>query len=477
MNMAAYFKDTKGESRSLTHVFVISHTAIPKGRIPVYVEFVCAYKPHKADPHRVRMMVGGNIIEYPGEVTTKTDNLTVTNAILNIVCSTKAALYMNMDITNYYLGTPLERYEYVRISVNMVPEDIMNEYNLHALVHNGYLYVEVQKGMYGLPQAGLLANILLAKRLAKHGYSPVSHTHGLWTHKWRPIKFYLVVDDFGVMYFSREHVEHLQAALQENYEILTDWDRALYYGIKITWVYTSRTVDLSMPGYILAVLHRFQHPPPGAPATCFIQNAAYQLWRQSEICCTSVHIHTINWLSPILCQSSRFNNARSPQHVGICASTRHSRHRRCNTSATRLLRHSPRRRRPLSFIRHGTTSQQRCIIFVRTIGVKPHQRSFLSGQQRRPPTTYQWTNPMLVQYHQTCYVLRRGSRGGINLQQCKRSSAIATRVRRNGTPTAPNSNSNRQFDSLWNFEQQVEPKRSKAVDMHFYWVRDRIAQK
>jgi hypothetical protein len=46
---------------------------------------------------------------------------------------------MNMDIKNYYLGTPLERYEYVRIPVSMVPEDIMDEYNLHALVHNGYL--------------------------------------------------------------------------------------------------------------------------------------------------------------------------------------------------------------------------------------------------------------------------------------------------------------------------------------------------
>jgi hypothetical protein len=122
------------------------------------------------------MTVEGNIIEYPGEVETKKADLTVTKTILNSVCSTKAALYMNMDIENYYLGTPLERYEYVHIPISMVPAEIMDEYNLHALVHNGYLYVEVPKGMYGLPQAGLLANVLLAKRLAKHGYSPVPHT-------------------------------------------------------------------------------------------------------------------------------------------------------------------------------------------------------------------------------------------------------------------------------------------------------------
>jgi hypothetical protein len=56
------------------------------------------------------MTVGGGRVEYPGEVTTKTADLTVTKAILNSVCSTKGALYMNIDIHNYYLGTPLERY-------------------------------------------------------------------------------------------------------------------------------------------------------------------------------------------------------------------------------------------------------------------------------------------------------------------------------------------------------------------------------
>jgi hypothetical protein len=70
---------------------------------------------------------------------------------------------MNMEIKYYYLGTPLECYEYVRIPISMVPEEILTEYSLHALIHDGYIYVEVRKGMYGSPQAGLLANILLAK--------------------------------------------------------------------------------------------------------------------------------------------------------------------------------------------------------------------------------------------------------------------------------------------------------------------------
>jgi hypothetical protein len=67
------------------------------------------------------------------------------------------------------------------------------------------------------------------------------------------------------MYVGREHAEHLKAALEENYEISTDWTGGLYCGIKLQWDYETCTVDLSMPGYISAVLHRFQHPKPERP--------------------------------------------------------------------------------------------------------------------------------------------------------------------------------------------------------------------
>ena len=53
----------------------------------------------------------------------------------------------------------------------------MSEYNLAPLVHNGYIYAEVQKGMYGLPQAGYIANECLTKFLAPHGYALVPVTH------------------------------------------------------------------------------------------------------------------------------------------------------------------------------------------------------------------------------------------------------------------------------------------------------------
>ena len=60
--------------------------------------------------------------------------------------------------------------------------------------------MEIQKGMYGLPQAGKIANDKLKLHLAKFGYKPAPITLGLWSHQTRPLQFSLVVDDFGIKY-------------------------------------------------------------------------------------------------------------------------------------------------------------------------------------------------------------------------------------------------------------------------------------
>ena len=103
-----------------------------------------------------------------------------------------------------------------------MPEDIIQQYNLREkATPDGWIYVAVKKGMYGLPQAGILAQELLKTRLNAHGYQQSKFTPGLWTHKWRPICFSLVVDDFGVKYVGKEHADHLVSVIKENYEVPT----------------------------------------------------------------------------------------------------------------------------------------------------------------------------------------------------------------------------------------------------------------
>ena len=122
----------------------------------------------------------------------------------------------------------------MRMKLELFPDDVIEEYNLRGKVEpNGYVYIEVRKSMYGLPQAGLLAQKLLEKRLAKHGYKQSVVTPGLWTHGWRPICFSLAVDDFGVKYVSEEHAAHLVAALKETYDIEVHEKGEKYVGISI----------------------------------------------------------------------------------------------------------------------------------------------------------------------------------------------------------------------------------------------------
>ncbi len=93
-----------------------------------------------------------------------------------------------LDVKDFYLNTPMKRYEYMRIKITDIPEEIIEHYTLREIVTEyGYVYCEIQKGMYGLPQAGIIAQELLQERLAKVGYHQSQIVPGLWTHKMRNI--------------------------------------------------------------------------------------------------------------------------------------------------------------------------------------------------------------------------------------------------------------------------------------------------
>jgi hypothetical protein len=100
---------------------------------------------------------------------------------------------MMMDIKNYYIGTPLPRFEYMKMLLSRFPEEIIQKYNLNALAVDGWVYIEIRKGMYGLKKSGLLANQLLQTRLAPFGYYPAWHTPGIWLQKTRPISLLTIL--------------------------------------------------------------------------------------------------------------------------------------------------------------------------------------------------------------------------------------------------------------------------------------------
>ena len=95
-------------------------------------------------------------------------------------------------------------------------------------MYNGYIFARVTNGMYVLSQAGRIANDTLVQHMAPYGYHTSKNTPGLWTHDSRPIKFTLVVDDFGVKYSVKEHALHLKSALEEKYKVTTDQEGKLF---------------------------------------------------------------------------------------------------------------------------------------------------------------------------------------------------------------------------------------------------------
>eukprot|EP00957_Ditylum_brightwellii_P044213 3354904-Ditylum_brightwellii.AAC.1 len=92
-------------------------------------------------------MVGSDRINYPHDVSTPTADAITAKCVINSTISTPGAKFMCLDIKNFYLGTPMDWYEYMWLPVEIIPEEIMN----------------------------ILANKLLTERLATKGYMPCCH--------------------------------------------------------------------------------------------------------------------------------------------------------------------------------------------------------------------------------------------------------------------------------------------------------------
>jgi hypothetical protein len=53
-----------------------------------------------------------------------------------------------MDIKDFYLNTPMSRFEYMRLRTADMPDDVIEHYHLRdKATHDGYVYCEIQKGM------------------------------------------------------------------------------------------------------------------------------------------------------------------------------------------------------------------------------------------------------------------------------------------------------------------------------------------
>ena len=120
--------------------------------------------------YRTCLKVVGNLIKYPGGVSTGTSYLTMEKLLFRSNISTQEESFMCHGINNFYVGTPIEHYAYIHLPINIIPEEIITQYNLRATEKKLYVYDDIRKLMYGLPQARRIENDFLTQNLAPHGY-------------------------------------------------------------------------------------------------------------------------------------------------------------------------------------------------------------------------------------------------------------------------------------------------------------------
>jgi hypothetical protein len=244
-------------TKTQTGRFVSARTKPLLQRV-AYARIVCRLK-HRISglsEHRVRITYGrttpGESI-YSGDLAAYTASMSTVKLLLNAVVS-EDAKFLTTDITDFYLGTPIGTPEYMWIPYKYFSPQLISQYNLQHLHHNGLILMELNKSIYGLPQAGILSQRRLLDHLSLHGYNECPQTSCLFRHTTKNIYFTLVVDDFAIKYHMQEDVDHLLSTLQQFYTLRTDWHASSYLGLTIAYVPGSGSLTISMPSYVHTAL-------------------------------------------------------------------------------------------------------------------------------------------------------------------------------------------------------------------------------
>jgi len=112
-----------------------------KGKKVAYAKIVYTIQLQKAETHRIRMTIEGNLLNYDGNIKALTVDLVTMKLLLNSVLSTPGAKFMTINIKNFYLETDLKDKQYIFLLAELVPEEIMLKYNLYSKVHNSNIYI------------------------------------------------------------------------------------------------------------------------------------------------------------------------------------------------------------------------------------------------------------------------------------------------------------------------------------------------
>jgi hypothetical protein len=245
----------------------ISEPEIPAGTKMMYYNPVLTKKLKNGEyVYRVRGTAGGNNSSYEGDTAAYVADMTTFKILCNKTISDEGKRMSTADISDMYLHSKLEEPEYMWVRLCDIPPATMQQFNIKNYITSDStkVAVRIKGGMYGLPQAGRLAQEKLVKVLYDHGYYMCKSTTCLFKHKALDTEFTLTVDDFAISHLPKD-LQHLLDALKSVYPITFETGTSIidYIGFKAEFNYNIpiRTCKLSMPGYMKAACDRFGiHP-------------------------------------------------------------------------------------------------------------------------------------------------------------------------------------------------------------------------
>ena len=176
-------------------IVFIAKSDVPSDKKVTYGNFICDYRPLKSEKYRVRLTVGGDRLKYARDAGAPAESLLETKLIVNSTISDAHAdaRFMCAGLKEFFHATPMDEPEFMRVKYKYFQDEIRKEYNINAIVaQDAYVYIKIQKGMYGLKQATVLAYNHLVQHLARSGYQPCPYTNGFGNIKHKKPNFVYV---------------------------------------------------------------------------------------------------------------------------------------------------------------------------------------------------------------------------------------------------------------------------------------------
>jgi hypothetical protein len=296
------------------------------------------------------------------------------------------------------------------------------------------------------------------------------------------------VDDFGVKYTGREHAEHLMECIKKNYNISSNWTGSAYCGLTLEWEYKNRTVDLSMPGYIKAALHKYQHAAPAclehAPHTwnppIYGAKTQYVEDETTSPALSDKDVNKLQQLTGTLLYYARAVDTTLIMPMNVLESEQSRATSVTADKVIKLLNYC--NTHPETKIRYHASDM---ILHIHS------DASYLSEKEAKSRaggffymvsgtnTDKKLTNGAILIISKVLkHVMSSAAEAEIGAVfiNAKEGAVLRTTLQEVGHPQPPITMETDNTTATGYSNGKIKQKRTKAMDMHFYWIKDRVKQ-